>query len=115
MYFFVPGLILVGIYHLICPWESQKGMRNRLLKERRATALREQGGKGVLLHDPIEDDPAFREVLSCANELAKSELKGREEGSSFASLQAKTQKRILIKEFGITWFSTGDLNHGKFD
>ncbi len=115
MYFFVPGLVLVGVYHLVCPWERPKRMRKRLLKERRATALREQGGKGVLLHDPIEDDPAFREVLARSKELAKSELKGREEGASFASLQAKTQKRILVKEFGITWFSTGDLNHGKFD
>jgi hypothetical protein len=115
MYFFVPGLVLVGIYHLVWPWETRKRMRKRLLEERRSRALREQGGDGVLLHDPIEDDPAFREVIARAKELGKLELKGREEGEYFSSFQAKTQKRILVKEFGITWFSTGDLNHGKYD
>jgi hypothetical protein len=115
MYFFVPGLVLVGIYHLVCPWEHPKRMRNRLLKERRATALREQGGEGVLLHDPIEDDPAFAEALARAKGLAKSDLEGRDEGDGYASLRSKTEKRILKEQFGITWFSTGDLNHGKFD
>ncbi len=112
MYLLVPGLLLVGIFHAIFPWESRKQMMKRLLKARRATALLEQGDVEIL-HDPIEDDPAFADVLVRARGLAESELKGRDQGLGFRHLLWQTEKRILREQFGITWFSAGDLNRRK--
>jgi len=48
-----------------------------LLVERRAIAERQQqvGDESIELHDPIEADPAMREILDQADALAEAELK----------------------------------------
>lgn len=82
--------------------------------ERRMTAYLTQGG--TLLHDPIQEDPALRSMFENVEEMVDDELKDEERRLGFCYLYWHTKKRILKEEFGIEWFTPGEMNpHVFFD
>lgn len=80
-------------------------LRSRVLK-----AAQEQSGGYGGLHDPIEDDPAMRELIRAAGravEMLIGPVAGRGQGHRLRI----EQKRLLAAQ-GITWFSPAEMNPG---
>lgn len=85
--------------------KMEDALRSRVLK-----AAHEQSGGGNGLHDPIENEPAMRELISAAATAARmlaGPAAGRGQGHRFR----REQKRLLALQ-GVTWFSPAEMNPG---
>jgi hypothetical protein len=80
-------------------------LRSRVIKAARGQRP-EWGG----LRDPIENDPATRDLVSAAAKAAEM-LLGETSGRGLGHRIWFEQKRILAAK-GITWFSPADMNPG---
>lgn len=80
-------------------------LRSRVLK-----AVQEQSGGCGGLHDPIENDPAMRELIRAATRAAQM-LVGPAAGRGQGHHLRIEQKRLLAVQ-GITWFSRAEMNRG---
>lgn len=67
--------------------------------------------KPKLAHDPIEDDPATKELIDAAGEEAIAEL-GIKDFSQMGTCHLiwHAQKRILKEQHGIQWRSPAEMN-----
>jgi hypothetical protein len=70
-------------------------------------ALRSQGFEGTL-HDPIEDDERYKEIIERADREAEKEVHIKGRGSCHVFWSKK--ERILRKKYGILWFSPAEMN-----
>lgn len=87
-------------------------------------ALRERALRAALtqkdfhLHDPIEDEPIYREAFAIAEAEAEiiAESKGVLGHFGWCHILWAEKTRILQEKFGITWFSLQEMNpHICFD
>jgi hypothetical protein len=68
------------------------------------------------VHDPIEDDPRYRQILEAADSEAEQALASIPKGMGFCHRLWRTKQTILIKKYGVVWFSPADINPGyRFD
>ena len=86
----------------------------RLRKARIEQAHRVQTG-GRPIHDPIEDDPRFRDILQAADTEAEQELAHVAKGMGFCHRLWRVKQTILMRKYGVVWFSPSDLNGARFD
>ncbi len=95
---------------MLGPFEQWRAIRN-LQKQRIAQARRIQVEDRVV-HDPIEDDPRYRQILETADCEAEQALAGIPRGMGYCHRLWRTKQTILINKYGIVWFSPADLNPG---
>ena len=74
-----------------------------------AAAKASQSG---VLHDPIEDDPQYRNLVQQAEAEAEQALKGRDRDVGFCHLVCATQRDILQNKHGVVWFTPSEMNPG---
>ena len=68
-----------------------------------------------IVHDPIEDDPLFRDVVKAAEREAEEELVNVPKKRGFCHRLWSVQKRILREKYGVAWKSPAELNGIFFD
>lgn len=63
-----------------------------------------------LKHDPLEDDPRFRDLIAKAEREAELELADWPRGMGFCHILWETQKEILREKYGIDWHTPVEMN-----
>jgi hypothetical protein len=63
-----------------------------------------------LLHDPIEDEPQFRDAVRQADDAVNSMLKDEPKRMSLCHLHWNYKKNYLKRHFGILWYSPAEMN-----
>lgn len=92
-------------------WQAIRDLRKQRIAQARD---RHTGEKAV--HDPIEDEPSYREILQSADSEAEQALASFPKGMGFCHRLWRTKQTILMKKYGVVWFSPADLNPGyRFD
>jgi hypothetical protein len=106
----------VFLYHKTtgCPVLEAKNLLAEMdpsLLVRVLRAALEQSGNDDLLYDPIENDPAIREIIAQAATAAKDVVlsQGPLRMGSCHGIW-REQARILKEEHGIDWFSPQKMN-----
>lgn len=65
-----------------------------------------------LLHDPVEDDPAFSIAITEADREVARLLKDEPNRLGLCHLGWRHKKQILKERFGLTWYSPAEMNPG---
>ena len=66
---------------------------------------------GRINHDPIEDDPAFKDRIAKADKEAEKAVKHVKKGQrGYCHAFWSAKYRILREKYGIEWKSPADLN-----
>ena len=88
----------------------------RILRKQRIAQARKSQGDDKAVHDPIEDEPRYRQILEAAECEAEQALAGIPRGMGFCHRLWRSKQTILINKYGVVWFSPADLNPGyRFD
>lgn len=77
-----------------------------------------QKKESSILHDPIEDDPKYKNVFEIIDAEVDENLKDNpmRGGMGFCHVFWETKKKILKEKYGIPWKSPAEMNpHILFD
>jgi hypothetical protein len=92
------------------------GREIRRLHETRLEYAKQVQGSERELHDPIEDDPLYQGFLQAAESETDEELRSAGRGLGFCHRLWKTKQTILVRKYGVIWFSPSEMNpHILFD
>lgn len=84
----------------------------RILRKQRIAQARKSQVDDKAVHDPIEHEPRYRQFLEAADSEAEQALASIPRGIGFCHRFWRTKQTILIKKYGVLWFSPADLNPG---
>lgn len=84
-------------------------MRKVSLSERRKIALQRAKEANGDLYDPIEDDPAVKQLIDDIQKQVIDESKEKQ-GIGFCHYIWVRTQEILKKKYGIVWYSPAEMN-----
>jgi hypothetical protein len=89
--------------------------RRKLYRERFVLAESRRRNQ-ELRRDPIEEDPALQDAFEQSELLVQAEIANYRQRHGVCHRAWKVKKRVLRDQFGIVWFTPGEMNPGvRFD
>jgi len=86
------------------------GREIRELQKERIKLAKQTQGHDRAYFDPIEDDPLYQGFLQAAESDTNEALRSADRSIAFLHRFWETKQSILVRKYGIIWFSPEDMN-----